>query len=455
VNIKAGWNFCGKFWQVLVNPLLNRLILCFLLLSIPESGHAQEYEYQEDVTGFKEGDIIGFDQVELLKPYIPQEFWAHRHFFFFEGMQLEVGPPFRDYSNPPEFKAVTERFKGQARIGPEGSLENYTAGEPFPMGEIDCLGDPQAGSKIIWNFDLQWSGDGARGHFLYTYFDRGEQLNLYYQGNAKNIEMTGRIEPRYLEKNGGDIFKNDPKQRVLGIEVKEPFSARGLAAINYRYKAARNPPAQIKYDDTWIYQPDARRVRRFSTKERADAISGTDFSFDDLRSFSGIVPHYTWSCLGEMILMAPMNTKQRAHPYSDDVNFGPFGLSYANDRWEMRHAVLLRSVPIEPDHPYTRKDIYVDKETLTPLYSLAYDRKGELWKLIWHNHRWSEDEPEWYEGWEGVQRPRDLRVISDIIANAQTGTGNRIEFYDMHGTPFDKKGKIRRYIDIGRLSQGR
>ena len=71
-----------------------------------------------------------------------------------------------------------------------------------------------------------------------------------------------------------------------------------------------------------------------------------------------------------------------------------------------------------------------------------------------------EDDPRakdgnWYKGWESVPEPRDLRVISDTIINTQTGTGNRIEFWDSHGTPFPTKGKIRRYIDIGRLNKGR
>ena len=39
--------------------------------------------------------------------------------------------------------------------------------------------------------------------------------------------------------------------------------------------------------------------------------------------------------------------------------------------------------------------------------------------------------------------------------NVQTGTGNRIEFWDRTGTPLDSKGKIRRYIDVGRLTKGR
>ena len=46
-------------------------------------------------------------------------------------------------------------------------------------------------------------------------------------------------------------------------------------------------------------------------------------------------------------------------------------------------------------------------------------------------------------------------VHEDVIANVQTGTGNRIEFWDSHGTPLKSKGKIRRYIDVGRLTKGR
>ena len=58
-------------------------------------------------------------------------------------------------------------------------------------------------------------------------------------------------------------------------------------------------------------------------------------------------------------------------------------------------------------------------------------------------------------GWKDVERPKDLLVVSDVIVNVQTGTGNRIEFWDRHGTPFKSKGRIRRFIDVGRLTKGR
>ena len=54
-----------------------------------------------------------------------------------------------------------------------------------------------------------------------------------------------------------------------------------------------------------------------------------------------------------------------------------------------------------------------------------------------------------------MPQPLDLRVVGDVILNVQTGTGTRIEFWDDHGTPFPSKGKIRRYLDIGRLNKGR
>ena len=62
---------------------------------------------------------------------------------------------------------------------------------------------------------------------------------------------------------------------------------------------------------------------------------------------------------------------------------------------------------------------------------------------------------DYYPGWEGVVEPRAISMVSDIIANVQTGTGNRIEFWDSEGVPFKSKGKIRRYIDVGRLTKGR
>ncbi|MHC4428662.1 MAG: DUF1329 domain-containing protein [Planctomycetota bacterium] len=430
---------------------------------------AYAQESTEDVVPgvpFKEGDTLSYEQLEKLRDYLPPEFWENREYFFFEGMEIKVGPFQRPYPNAPVYDAATEKYRGQASIGKDGAIVNYTAGLPFP--EIDCEGDPHAGTKIIWNFMKKWQGDGYLSSWSYTYWDRGEQLPLYYEGTAKFIFLSNRSEPQYAEA-GAAIFKNDKRREAQGVEVDAPFDARGIMIMTYRYLSSDGPLNEAKNDDTWVYLPDLRRVRRISTAQRTDSVQGTDFTRDDLFTFDGTPPQYSWECLGDQSLIAPFNSRAFAYPYTRDYNFGPYGFSFANDLWELRDAWVISFDPKNDDHPYAKKHMYIDKETYEPLYSAAYDRKNELWKLIWHNHRYSEDwdgsseekkDPQfdngvWYRGWEGVDKPNDVRVVCDIVVNVQTGTGNRIEFWDGHGTPFSSKGKLRRYIDIGRLNKGR
>ncbi len=54
-----------------------------------------------------------------------------------------------------------------------------------------------------------------------------------------------------------------------------------------------------------------------------------------------------------------------------------------------------------------------------------------------------------------MAEPRSISVVSDVIINVQTGTGNRIEIWDAGGKPVGNKAQIRRYIDVGRLTRGR
>ena len=434
---------------------VRALVLSACLLAAPSVALAAAEDAGTTTPSFQEGDIITSDSIEKLRPFLPEQFWDNRDFFFYEGMQLEIGPMDYDYSQSKEVQAMTEKHRGLSRIGPDDSLEGWINGRPFPQDEIDCTGDPQAGTKIMWNFQ-SLSGDG-HAHFFYSYWDRGEQLPLYYEGTGQVVSLAHRIEKKF-EDTGFDIFRGEKRKNANGVQVDAPFDARGIMLLGYRYKSSDKARSEAKNDDTWVYVPTLRRVRRISTAQRTDAISGTDFTMDDLRSFNGIVPQYEWTCLAEQKIIAPMNTKIGGYPYEKDHNFGPYGLSFANDRWELRDAWRIRMTPKNADHPYHHKDIFIEKQTYAPMYSFAYDQKNELWKIIWHNHRWSQDESVsgvWFPGWDDIPEPRALVVVSDIIANVQTGTGNRIEFWDAHGTPMPSKGKIRRFIDVGRLTKGR
>ena len=229
----------------------------------------------------------------------------------------------------------------------------------------------EAGAKIIWNFDYQWDGDGSQSRYYYSYWDRGEELPALLRGHREDDPADPPRRARVPRQAG--------RRPVPRREAQERLRHRGGRALR-RARHPRDdlplqgrrttPTAKTKNDDTWVYVPTLRRVRRICSAQRTDAVSGTDFTFDDLRSFAGIVPQYEWKCLGEMDIIAPMNTKVAAYPYTKDHNFGPYGLSYADDRWELRHAVKIRFIPNNADHPYHHKDIYIDKQTLVAALQL-------------------------------------------------------------------------------------
>ncbi len=410
----------------------------------------------------QEGDLITFDKVDSLRSFLPEELWSNRQFFFYDGMKLEVGPSFRDYSPAAPYLAKSKEFLGQAKIGPGGSMENYQAGQAFSMDQIDCKSDPNAGAKVMWNYATHWAGDGSNLSFHYSYWDRGERLPLFYQGQAKAVLLAHRVEPQFWEggKDGHLFRKNEKRSSAMGAEVEMPPEYRGVMLLSFRYKDAAGPAFESTGIDTWVYVPTLRRVRRISGAQRTDAIAGTDFSMEDANSFDGVIPEFDWECLGETDLLAPVNSIVKAYPFTKEHNFGPFGLSFANDRWELRHTIKVRFKPKDETHPYSTKIIYLDKQTLKTLYSFAYDRKGDLWKVIMHNGRWSEDDPEYFRGWPGIDEPKALTSVGDVIVNVQTGSGNRIEFWDNNGTPYlnskgkINRGKVRSYIDVGRLTRG-
>ena len=228
------------------------------------------------------------------------------------------------------------------------------------------------------------------------------------RARARRSRSRIASSPR-TSRSGGDLFRAEKRKAAFGIEVSRAVRRARHRGAELPLQGADGPAAESEERRHLGVRADAapRAPRELGAAAPTRSRAPTSRSTTSAAS-PAIVPQYTWECLGEMDLVAPMNSKVAAYPYDRDHNFGPYGLSYADDRWELRHAVKIRFTPNNADHPYHHKDIYLDEQTLVALYSFAYDRKGELWKIIWHNHRWSgddlpQDEESWYAGWAGVE----------------------------------------------------
>ena len=157
-----------------------------------------------------------------------------------------------------------------------------------------------------------------------------------------------------MEKDG-DLFRGEKRKLAFRVGVDAPFDAKGIALITYRYKQADAPLGEREERRHLGVRPHPAARAADLPYQRTDAVSGTDFTFDDLSGFSGIVPQYTWSCLGEQDVLASVNSKVKAYPYTRDYRFGPYGLSFADDRWQLRHTFKIRFQPGNADHPYARR----------------------------------------------------------------------------------------------------
>jgi hypothetical protein len=318
------------------------------------------------------GDLINADNVdkavELMSPGME---WCVRHGWPMRIVETKSVP------TPKAFTEATEKYSGQIKLAADGlSLENYVAGLPFP--QIDP-NDPMLAHKVMWNYDYKFlttddvdlrNFDADTGsisttapmsverHFLLDHFRR-----LFYTGRLY-VEPMPEYEPNPNEYRG---------QQGL-YPILEPFDLKGVGAVGNRYIDS------AKQDDQWLYLPSLRRVRRLSTAQRSDALFGQDTDVDSYYGYSGHIAWMEWKFLGEKDLLSAMHAEHFPVKWADGAADWAF-----DDVWEKRKVYVIEGVSKLPQYAYSKRVIFVDKETWTVPYSDIYDRAGELWK-IWINN---------------------------------------------------------------------
>lgn len=274
---------------------------------------------------------------------------------------------------------ATARYAGQVGIDSSLRLANYVAGLPFTT--LDAQ-DPMLGAKLAYNAEVAGSFDdleirniecdartiGASKessrpdkHFLLDHF-----LRLYYTGRL-HVDPKPRLEPN----------PDAVRYREAIFPVIEPFDLKGIGLVTYRY-SDRSPSS-----DTWLYTPQLRRVRRLADAQRSQSLFGQDIDPDSFGGFSGSVAFFAWRTLGETTLLSQF------HGATVPVRWGPAPSSFLADvEWEPRKVWVIEarspdtdsSAPNAIRYEYSRRVLYVDRETWRILASDLYDQQGELWK---------------------------------------------------------------------------
>ncbi len=316
------------------------------------------------------GDRIDAEHVERVKDLVsPGLEWCIRR-----GFPLTIGET-RRVEWPTAYREATEKYASQVRLSADGlTVEHYVAGQPFPNLDPN---DPQFAIKVMWNYEYGFANGmdntdlrnfdadtgsipaygpmAAERHFLLDHFRR--------------LFWTGRL---YVDPKPAKPNPNGYRAQQGLYPILEPFDLKGVGALGNRYIDSS------KQDDSWLYLPSLRRVRRLSTAQRSDALFGQDTDVDSFYGYAGHIAWMSWRYLGEKEILATVHAQHFPVKWHDRVDWA------WDDLWEKRRVYVIEGTSKLPQYAYSKRVLYIDKEFWGIPYSDIYDRSGELWK-IWIN----------------------------------------------------------------------
>ena len=411
------------------------------------------------------GDVITAANKDAVRDLVPAEFYTYA-IENFPDLQMKIVAT-EDYPPHPKYVEATKQFACQASVDADGRLVNYHAGQPFPFSEWAkaatehrcdlSADDPQFALKLAWDVNQRWQGGSGfniphwgfgnmRNAGRETWrISQGEYRRTYFSGRADLLPATTELEP------GTNV------EWAEYFDVKAPFDLQGTMFLLYRYRNG-------KEDDTWAYIPALRRVRRIAATQKSDSLLGTEFTLEDFYLFSGYVWDHEWEYQGEHVFLSVSNSARKCFPRVMDkisatgmvrlgteqewraCRYDPYGaMPMVGESWQKRESFELDDIPRQKGHPYSRKKIWYDKETMSPGLAVAYDRAGAPYKLIGGVGRWSEstDQPE--------NKGRFVLLGTAVmIVNVQSSNSNLGQFDGMNAMEFDVEAS-KKYYDTTKL----
>ena len=99
---------------------------------------------------------------------------------------------------------------------------------------------------------------------------------------------------------------------------------------------------------------------------------------DSYYGYAGHIAWMDWKFLGEKEIIGVVHAQNFPVKWADGVDWA------FDDVWEKRKVYVIEGTSKLPQYAYSKRVLFIDKETWGIPYSDIYDRSGELWK-IWIN----------------------------------------------------------------------
>lgn len=356
---------------------LGILLVAGILGFLPVRAHAQDGNLQDgnlneellrvfhpyrqgspQVEGITPGTKITKDNYQIAEKVLPPELLR-----VVQAGDLEV--TVQETTDVPlhaEYIAASIEHFGQAQIGEDGELKNYTTGLPFPLLDPS---DPQAGLKAAWNFRYRYMGD-----------------SLQTLGTLRSVNNSGAVEKsvetRYARLYG--MHRLNPDRNVPEWEqestwwrdhsvVLRPQDLEGSQRLSFHHDA------DTAEDAGWIYDPQTRRTREV-VNNHLETSFGLNFLVEDQGGFNGYLHNHTWRYQGEQVVLVPGIFKGTQLPLGGKNNWYPLV------PWELRRMLIVEATPKAPNHPYSKRRFYIDRQLFAAVYVFMYDHEGAHWRTL-------------------------------------------------------------------------
>lgn len=198
----------------------------------------------------------------------------------------------------------------------------------------------------------------------------GLKYHTYYSLFANDFHQTG--ETLYVEPSGFTLKRGWIRSRIVKgkddiafkdiIFITYPTEIKGLAVLSWAYQDSK------RQQDAWLWIPSLRKVNKISAAENDDAFMGSDLTVEDVttRRFED----ETYKLIGEKKFKGYKFEQTGQMKYVDKPCF------------------VIEAKPTREPWYYSKRIVWIDKETGGEIFEEFFDRKGRFFKTIFREWAW-------------------------------------------------------------------
>lgn len=276
---------------------------------------------------------------------------------------MNIYPTRRNHIYPEVFYKKTEQNLKTCRVDKDGNLVGFNGGVPFP--------NPKSGVEAIWNVKKNWMGDSTIG----------KDITLRYvspSGKVTKMVNTTKVLTYDKTRLTGPIPNPEGIRQKMYVEYSYPADSAGFKILIIQYLDDR------RNDDTWLYFPALRRVRRAASSDKGGGRGGESTLDEQGNGFRGVIGDWNWKLIGKKEIYVPMNCYEMFRIGAEDEDeCWARDINPTRIRYELRRMWVIEGTLKEGrEHDYSKRVEYCDEDSWYFVRGDRYDMRGNLWRTI-------------------------------------------------------------------------